>query len=116
MEISTENIKLMTNSAMASRERDHVKGQKLEPVTSFMYLGAILSDESSKPEIVSRIAQATAALTKLKRIWRHSNISLRSKGKLMRSLVMSIFLYACESSTLTAELEKRTQAFEMRCY
>ena len=26
------------------------------------------------------------------------------------------FLYACESWTLTAELEKRTQAFEMRCY
>ena len=36
--------------------------------------------------------------------------------KLMRSLVISIFLYACESWTLTAELEKRTQAFEMRCY
>ena len=36
--------------------------------------------------------------------------------KLLRSLVISIFLYACESWTLTAELEKRTQAFEMRCY
>ena len=34
----------------------------------------------------------------------------------MRSLVISIFLYACESWTLTAELEKRTQAFEMRCF
>ena len=34
----------------------------------------------------------------------------------MRSFVIPIFLYACESWTLTAELEKRTQAFEMRCY
>ena len=34
----------------------------------------------------------------------------------MRSLVISIFLYACESWTLTAEFGKRTQAFEMRCY
>ena len=34
----------------------------------------------------------------------------------MRSLVISVFLYACESWTLTAELEERTQAFEMRCY
>ena len=34
----------------------------------------------------------------------------------MLSLVISIFLYACESWTLTAELEKRTQAFEIRCY
>ena len=34
----------------------------------------------------------------------------------MRFLVISIFLYACESRTLTAELTKRTQAFEMKCY
>ena len=34
----------------------------------------------------------------------------------MRSLVISIFLYACESLTLTVELDKRTQAFQMRCY
>ena len=33
----------------------------------------------------------------------------------MRFLVISTFLYACESCTLTAELEKRTQVFEMRC-
>ena len=34
----------------------------------------------------------------------------------MCSFVISIFLKACESWTLTAELEKRMQAFEMRCY
>ena len=39
-----------------------------------------------------------------------------SKVKLMRFLVISIFLYAGESWTLTAKLEKRMQAFEMRCY
>ena len=36
--------------------------------------------------------------------------------KMVRSLVISIFMYACESWTLTAKLKKRTQAFEMRCY
>ena len=34
----------------------------------------------------------------------------------MRSLVTSIFLYACESWTLIAELQRRIQAMEMRCY
>ena len=34
----------------------------------------------------------------------------------MCSLVISIFLYTCGSWTLTAELVKRTQAIEMRCY
>ena len=34
----------------------------------------------------------------------------------MRTLILSIFLYACESWTLTAEIEIRIQALEMRCY
>ena len=34
----------------------------------------------------------------------------------MLSLVTSIFLYACESWTLTEELKRRIQAMEMRCY
>ena len=116
MEISVEKTKLMTNSANGIQREIKVKGQKLGTVTSFKYLGAVVSDDGSKPEVLSRIAQASAALTKLKPIWRDNNISLGSKVKLMRSLVISIFLYACESWTLTAELEKRTQAFEMRCY
>ena len=116
MEISAEKTKLMTNSANGIQREIKVKGQKLGTVTSFKYLGAVVSDDGSKPEVLSRIAQATAALTKLKPIWRDKNISLGSKVKLMRSLVSSIFLVACESWTLTAELEKRTQAFEMRCY
>ena len=107
MEISAEKTKLMTNSANGIQREIKVKGQKLGTVTSFKYIGAVVSDDVSK---------ATAALTKLNSIWRDNNISLGSKVKLMRSLVISIFLYACESWTLTAELEKRKQAFEMRCY
>ena len=47
-------------------------------------------------------------------VWR--DISLASKVKLMRAFVLSIFLYAYESWTLTAELKRRIQALEMRCY
>ena len=34
----------------------------------------------------------------------------------MRSLVTSIFLCVCESWTLTAELQRRIQAMEKKCY
>ena len=79
------------------------------------YLGAIISNEGSKPEILSRIAQTTADLSRLKIIWRDKNISLASKVKPMRKLILSTFLYACESWTLTAEIERGIQALEMRC-
>ena len=95
MEISAEKTKLMTNNANGIQIEIKVKGQKLGTVTSFKYLGAVVSDDDSKPEVLSRIAQATAALTKLKPIWRDNNISLGSQKELMRSLVISIFLYAC---------------------
>ena len=39
-----------------------------------------------------------------------------SKIRLMRSLFTWIVLYACESWTLTAELQRWIQAMEMRCY
>ena len=113
MEISAEKIKLMTNIANGIQREIKFKGQKLGTVTSFKYLEAVVSDDGSEPEVLSRIEQATAALTKLNPIWR-DNISLGSKVR--RCLVISIFLYACESWTWTAELEKRTQSFEMRCY
>ena len=105
IEIIAEKTKLMTNSADGIQRVIKVRGQKPGTVTSFKYLGAVVSDEGLKPEVLSKIAQATAALTNLKLIWRDNNISLGSKVKLMRSLVISIFLYACESWTLTAELD-----------
>ena len=75
-----------------------------------------MTDEGSKPEVLARIAQTVAALSKLKPIWKDRTISLHTKVRLLRSLVTSIFLYACETWTLTAELERRIQFLEMRCY
>ena len=75
-----------------------------------MYLGADVLHNVSKPKVFSRIAKATAALTKGMPIWRDSNIFLRSKVKPMPSLVMSISLYGCES-----DLYGRVRTEEMRC-
>ena len=66
MDISTEKTKLMTNNISGINTEIKVNGQKLETVTSFKYLGSVITDEGSKPEILSRIAQTTAALKRLK--------------------------------------------------
>ena len=79
MEISAEKTKLMTNNTSDIFTGIQVNGQKLETVTSFKYLGSIKTDEGSKPEILYRIAQTTAALTRLKPVWNERSISLSSK-------------------------------------
>ena len=116
MEISAEKTKLMTNNANGISIDIRINGEKLDEVDSFKYLGAFVTDQGSKPEALSRIAQTTAALARLKTIWNNKYISLSSEIRLMRSLVISVLLYACETWTLTADILKKLQATEMRCF
>ena len=64
MEISAEKTKLMTNSANGiQREREgeiKVKGQKLGTVTSFKYLGAVVSDDGSLKDCTSHCSSYKA--------------------------------------------------------
>ena len=106
----------MTNNTNRISTDITIDNKKLKTVHSFKYLGAIVSDEGSKPEVLSSIAQTTAAVTKLKVIWNDKNIAFSSTIKLMGSLSMSIFMYACETWSITADIEKRIQALEMRCF
>ena len=60
MENSAEKTKLMTNNTSGINTEIKVNGQKIETVTSFKYLGSVITDDGSEPEILYRIAQTTA--------------------------------------------------------
>ena len=45
IEISVEKTKLMTNNTSGINAEIKVNGQKLETVTSFRYLGSVITDE-----------------------------------------------------------------------
>ena len=79
MEISAEKTKLMTNNTSGINTEIKVNRQKLETVKSFKYLGSVITDEGSKPEILSRKTQTTAALTRWKPVLKDRNISLSSQ-------------------------------------
>ena len=93
-----------------------MNGHQLEMVNTFKYLGSsICSDGKCKAELKIRLDMALASLSRLTVIWK-SNISVGVKVKLYKSLVLSVVLYGCESWTLTADMERRLQAFEYKCY
>ena len=93
MEISAEKTKLMTNNTSGINTEIKVNGQKLETVTNLKYLGSVITDEGSKPEILSRITQTTAALTRLNSVWNDRSISLSSK--IQHALPCHIHLPVC---------------------
>ena len=49
MEISAEKTKQMTNNTSGIKTEIKINGQKLETVTSFKYLGSVITDEGSSP-------------------------------------------------------------------
>ena len=66
MEIGPDKTKVMTNNPNNFQREINIKGQRLEEVENFKYLGAITSNEGSKPEILSSVSEITAALSRLK--------------------------------------------------
>ena len=102
----------MANSSNTIRSSITANGQERETVKQFKYIGAIVNDEASKTEILARSAQTL----KLKPIWRDKNIAMKSKMKLLHIRVLFIFLYACESWTLTVELQRKIATVERRYF
>ena len=116
MEVSGEKAKLTTNNTNCINTDITLDNKKLEATRSFKYLGAIVSDEGSKPKVLSRIAQSTAAVTKLKISWHDTNIAISSNVNLMHSLALSTLLNAYETWAITADIVRRIQALKMRCF
>ena len=87
MDFSAKKTRLMTNNTSGINKEIKANGQKLKTVTSLKYLCSVKANEGSKTEILSRIAQTTAAWTRLKPVWNDRSISLSSRIRLMRSLV-----------------------------
>ena len=64
-EISAEKTKLMTNNTSGINTEIKGNGQKLETVTSFNYLGSLITDEGSKPEILSMDSTDNSSIDKV---------------------------------------------------
>ena len=74
MEISAEKTKLMTNDANDISIDIKINSEKLDEVDNFKYVGAVVTDQGSKVEVLSRIAQTTEALARLKTTWNDKHI------------------------------------------
>ena len=74
MKISAEKTKLMTNNVNDISIDIKINSEKLDEVDSFKYVGAVVTDQGSKVEVLSRIAQTTEALARLKTTWNDKHI------------------------------------------
>ena len=99
-----------------SKKKINIRGQDLEEVEHFKYLGSYISvDSDIEKEISARIGQAANSFNKLQNIWRSTILSKSTKIKIYKSNVRSVLLYASETWRTNQRIESRLRGFEGRC-
>ena len=91
-----------------------VKGQRLQVVDKFTYLGSTLPRVVHiDDEVNGRIAKASAAFGRLR--GSRGGIRLDTKLKVYWSVVLPTLLYACETWTVYQRHAKRLNHFHTSC-
>ena len=85
-----------------------VRGEEIEEVNNFVYLGSNVSKEGgTAQDIRKRTGKACGAFNKFSKLWRNTNIFTRTKVKILNSNVLAILLFGCESWRMTKAEERR---------
>ena len=118
--ISTKKTEVMHQPAPHSEyvePRITVKGQTLQAVDKFTYLGSTLSRTvQMDDEVSSRIAKASASFGRLRsNVWDRKGLNLQTKLKVYKAVVLPSLLYACETWTVYSRHVKKLNRFHLNC-
>ena len=118
--ISTKKTEVMFQPAPGKEYQEpciSVKGQRLQAVDNFTYLGSTLSRTTNiDAEVNNRISKASSAFGRLRKtVWERRGIKLSTKIKVYRAAVLTALLYSCETWTIYRRHERQLQQFHLRC-
>ena len=118
--ISIKKTEVMFQPAPGNLPHDpqiKVNGQNLNSVETFTYLGSTLSHNATvDTEVNNRVSKASSAFGRLRKtVWERRGISLPTKLKVYRAVVLTTLLYGCETWTLYRRHERQINQFHLRC-
>ena len=116
MEINAEKTRVMTNNAEDIRGDIRSNDKRLKTVNQFKYFDAIVRAKGSKPEILSRIAQATHAMSQLKIILKTKTYLSRHKEANVHTLYYQFFSMHAKHEASLMICKNEIHAMEMRCF
>ena len=116
MNIKKTKVMLLTKDIKEKKVSIHIDHKEVEQVQSFTYLGQLITDNGKiEREIRSRIiGLAKNAFSKRYKLLTNKNISL--KTRLTKCYVWSLLTYACDTWTLSKQMEAKIEAFETWSY
>ncbi|KAK3794082.1 hypothetical protein RRG08_042896 [Elysia crispata] len=94
-----------------------VKGQKLQTVDKFTYLGSSLSRTVNiDVEVNNRIAKASYAFKRLREnVWEQRRLSMTTKLKVYHAVVIATLFYARETWTICSRHARKLNHFHRSC-
>ena len=110
--VNATKTKEMRLRAPANAGRILCRGDDLERVEKFTYLGSVVTPTGgSEEDIQARIQKASGAFAMLRPVWRNRCITLRLKLRIFESNVKSVLLYGAETWRMTRKNISKLQAW-----
>ena len=101
-------MKIMASGPITSWEIDG------ETVSDFIFLDSkITADGDCSHEIKRRLLLGRKAMTNLDSIFKNKDITLLTKVRLIKAMVLPVVMYGCESWTVKKAERRRIDAFEL---
>ena len=112
LKLNIQKMKIMAFRAITSWQID---GETMETVTNFILLGSkITADGDCSLEIKRLLLLGRKAMT-LDSILKSRNITLPTKVQLVKTMVLPVVMYECESWTVKKAEHQIIDAFELCC-
>ena len=114
LKLNIQKTKIMASGLITSWQID---GETMETVTDFIFLGSrITADGDCSHEIKRCLLLGRKAMTNLDSILKSRDITLPTKVRLVKAMVLSVVMYDCESWTIKKAEHRRIDALEAWCW
>ena len=114
LKLNSQKTKIMASGPITSMQID---GETVQTVADFIFLGSkITADGNCSHEIKRHLLLGRKAMTNLDSILKSRDITLSTKVRLVKAMVLPVVMYGCESWTVKKAECRRIDAFELWCW
>ena len=114
LKLNIQKTKMMASDPISSWEID---GETVETVSDFILGGSkITADGDCSHEIKRCLLRGRKVMTNLDSIFKSKDITLPTKGHLVKAMVFPVVVNGCESWTVKKAERRRIDAFELWCW
>ena len=117
MNIKKTKAMVGSNTPNSRKINIAIDGQQIEQVTSYMYLGILITEDGRpEKEIKRRIVIARNVFTNMRTLLSRRRIYLDTRLRTIQCYVWPTLFYGAEAWTITKSLSPSLDAFEMWVY